>query len=301
MNSNHTAPRRIDTDPALKAEVLKAAAALGTLGGGGQGAPRILALLCDPAAGAPEIAAMIDREPGMSARVLRVANSAFYGKARNVGTVERALVLLGLDAVRGIAAAACLDRSVRRSGEAPPVDMDQLVRHSLATGTAAEALAKLRHAPIAPEAFIAGLLHNLGVAVQLRVDPAGMQRLVETLAARPDADLRAAEAACVRVGHEDCAATMFEAWQLPATLVQAAQHHHAPLAAPESCRELAGLVHLGIHVALAAGHTYALERAPPPRDVAVMALLGVTDAELDTVTEGLSERLSLLQQALQAA
>jgi HD-like signal output (HDOD) protein len=282
------------------AEILKAATALGVLGGGAQGAPRILALLCNPAVNAAEVAAVMGHEPGLSLRVLRVANSAYYGLARGVSTIDRALVLLGLDAVRGIAAAACLDRTVKRGSEKAPIDMDALVHHSLATAVAAEALARVHHPALAPEAFIAGLLHNLGVTVQLRLDPAGVSEMIEALRALPEQDMPALEAKRVTVGHQQCVAVLFEAWQLPAMLVEAARHHHEPMAAPERHRELAALVNLGIHLSLACGNTYALEPTATPRDHAVMTLLGLTDEDVDSVAADLPERLAKLQEAFAA-
>jgi HD-like signal output (HDOD) protein len=295
-----TASPTQDQDSAT-AGILKAATALGVLGGGTQGAPRILALLCNPAVNAAEVATVMSREPGLSLRVLRVANSAYYGLTRSISTIDRALVLLGLDAVRGIAAAACLDRTVRRASENAPLDMDALVRHSLATAVAAEALASIRHRPLAPEAFIAGLLHNLGVTVQLRLDPGGVRAMVNALRARPEQDILALEAQRVSVGHEQCVAVLFEAWQLPAMLVEAARHHHDPMAAPEQHRELAALVNLGIQLSLACGNTYALEPTAPPRNHAALTLLGLADEDLDRVAADLPERLAKLQEAFAAA
>ena len=295
-----TASPTQDQDSAT-AGILKAATALGVLGGGTQGAPRILALLCNPAVNAAEVATVMSREPGLSLRVLRVANSAYYGLTRSISTIDRALVLLGLDAVRGIAAAACLDRTVRRASENAPLDMDALVRHSLATAVAAEALASIRHRPLAPEAFIAGLLHNLGVTVQLRLDPGGVRAMVDALRARPEQDIPALEAQRVGVGHEQCVAVLFEAWQLPAMLVEAARHHHDPMAAPEQHRELAALVNLGIQLSLACGNTYALEPTAPPRNHAALTLLGLADEDLDRVAADLPERLAKLQEAFAAA
>lgn len=283
------------------AAILRAAAALGALSGGGHAAPRILAQLCDPEIKATEVTALIDCEPGLSLRVLRVANSAYYGLARKVTTVDRALVVLGLDAMRGIAAAAYLDRTVMRAGETTPIDLDALVRHSLGTAVAAEALARSRRCALAPEAFIAGLLHNLGVMVQLRLDPGGVDAMLEALRTTPERDRSVLEAECVSVGHEHCAAVLFEAWQLPAALAAAARHHHHPLRAPEPHRGLAALVNVGVHLSLACGNTHALEPAAGSPDRAAMALLGVDDADLERVSAELPARLTQLRDAFAAA
>lgn len=206
--------------------------------------PNLLAALCDLKADADVIASLVDREPGLAARVLRVANSAFYGNARGVTTVGRALLVLGFDAVRGIAAAACMDRGLVKPREGAIIDFSAVVRHSLGTAVAAEQLARLVQRDLAGEAFIAGLLHNLGLPIQARLDPAGLQAVVDALAIDPTLDLRALEARLTRVGHENCAAVLFESWNLPPLLIDAIRNHHAPFDAPASSGHLALLVHV---------------------------------------------------------
>ncbi len=295
---NTTAAR---TRTGVDEQILKAAATLGVLDGSARGAPRLLALLCDPALSAGQLAAVLACEPGLALRVLRVANSAFYGVSRSVASIDRALLLLGLDAVRGIAAAACLDRTIRRAGAAASLDMDALVHHGCAAAVAAESLARRGHAALAPDAFIAGLLHDLGIAVQLRVDPQGVQAVIEALGACPDRSPPDLEGPRLRVGHEQCAAVLFEAWQLPAALVEAARHHHDPLAAPAAQRELAALVHLGDQLALACGATHALEPLARQPEPAPLALLGMDATDLDQVAAGLPERVRQLREALVVA
>jgi len=122
-----------------------------------------MAALCNSDVSPGEVESLVLGEPALYARVLRIANSAYYGQARSITTLSRAVVVLGLDAVRGIAAAACLDRTLPRGWKHPLVDMNAVVHHSVATAAAAEALARIRHPDLAAEAFVAGLLHkNLG-------------------------------------------------------------------------------------------------------------------------------------------
>jgi HD-like signal output (HDOD) protein len=142
------------------AEILQAAKALGVIGGGNQTAYRILATLCDPALDARQIAEVIQRDPGIAARVLKVANSAFYGSSRQIGSLDRALMLLGLDGVRTIAAAACLDRGTPRDSHQAPIDPRALTRHCVASAFAAESLSKRSGRAVPSVAFMAALLHD---------------------------------------------------------------------------------------------------------------------------------------------
>ena len=103
-----------DVDADTQQQIIAAAHELGVINGDSQAAPRLLSALCQPEATAQSIARLISSEPGLAARVLKVANSPFYGVTRAIATIDRAVVVLGLDSVRGIAAAACLDRSLAR-------------------------------------------------------------------------------------------------------------------------------------------------------------------------------------------
>lgn len=286
-------------EPAIdRAQILKAAATLGILGSGGDSAARMLVLLCDPQVAGSEIATLIASQPSMYARVLRVANSSYYGYPRSISTLERALLLLGRDAVRSIAAATCLDRTMTRCTKSTAIDMQAVARHSLTTAAAAEALAMIARRPMASEAFIAGLLHNLGIAVQLHLDPRGIDAMIDANRNGAAQGIRALESDHAMVGHEECLAVVFEAWKMPDSLVAAAGHHHAPMEAPEPYRDLAALVNLGANLGLASGASYPLEPAPIERDSPAMLSLGLTDKHLDAVAALLPARVAELGSAL---
>lgn len=286
-----------ESDAAAEA-ILEAARSIGTLTAGAWAAPRILAMLCNPLVGAEEVGRVIGHEPGLAARVLRVANSAFYGLTRSVSTVDRAVVVLGLDAVRGVAAAACLERTLPAAGADSALEPDALLRHSIAVAAAAEALGRIRHRALAGEAFIAGLLHDFGLMVQLRLDPAGMHAMLRLLRSEPGAEVRFIEQQRIKIGHERCAAVVFEAWNLPESLVESVRHHHAPLAAADAHRPLAALVHAADQLALAAGIHFALEPAPHPVAPAVMDFLGLCESDFAAISAALPERAATLQRAL---
>jgi HD-like signal output (HDOD) protein len=286
-------------EPAIdRAQILKAAATLGILGSGGDSAARMLALLCDPQVAGSDIAALIASQPSMYARVLRVANSSYYGYPRSITTLERALLLLGRDAVRSIAAATCFDRTMSRCTKGTAIDIQAVARHSLTTAAAAEALAMIARRPMASEAFIAGLLHNLGIAVQLHLDPRGIDAMIDAHRNGTACGIRELESKHAMVGHEECLAVVFEAWQMPDALVAAAGHHHAPMNAPEPHRDVTALVNLGANLGLAIGSCYTLEPAPIERYLPAMLWLGLTDEDLDAVAAQLPARVTELGSAL---
>ena len=267
--------------------ILEAATALHMVGAGSGSPARLIALLCDERLGADELAGKIEAHPVLSARVLKIANSAYYGQSRGVGSVRQALLILGSNAVRGIAAAACIDQVMPRRTAALP-DIGSLFRHSLATAIACEMLATSIHPPLVADAFIAGLIHNLGVVIQARVDATGMAAMINARRADPVIDIRALEEQHVQVRHEECAAVLFDAWQLPDGLIAAARHHHTPEAAPEPHRALVALVSTAATVALAGGFTYSLEPRAP----------AVAGPDIQHIVSELRGRVEQLSQAL---
>jgi HD-like signal output (HDOD) protein len=282
----------------IREEILRAAATVGMLQLRHASGSNLLAALCDLRSDSRDIAELVDREPGLAARVLRVANSAFYGLARSVATVERALVVLGLDAVRGIAAASCMDRGLQRPGESMVIDLVAVVRHCIGTAIAAETLARLGPRRHSGEAFMAGLLHNLGLPIQTRLDQPGMTRLVAELAVEPRAPIRDLEARHTRVGHEECGAVLFESWNLPLVLCDTARHHHAPLELPPGeTRTVALLVHV------AAGYAARALPRPPAEPLGAddeercLATLGLEPGPASAALEDLPARVRSLMSA----
>ncbi|MFM2289304.1 MAG: hypothetical protein RL684_2447 [Pseudomonadota bacterium] len=282
------------------ARILRAAASVGIIGGAGQAAPRLLSLLSNPLVSSQEVAALLGQEPGLSVRVLRIANSAFYGQSRGISTLDAAIRLLGLEAVRGIAAAACMDRTMAGAQKGAPLDLGRLVDHSLATAIAARELAG-RHAPDgAGDAFIGGLLHNLGVTVQLQLDPAGVNQMLAARQAGATDDILALEAGHAGVGHQHCLQVIFAAWSLPPSLVAACCHHHDPHCAAPGFERLAACVHLGAWLALASGQTWALEPQAGAPCEAALDRLGLSVEALEPLRAGLPEQFVALKSALNA-
>ena len=280
-----------------QARIVSAATSLGLIGSGAGSVARLMKLLCDPQVSGAEIAALIENHPVLCARVLRVANSAYYGQPRSITTIKQAVPVLGLSAIRGVAAAACIDRAASHNGD-DPIDMAAMLRHSLATAVAADALARSHCEALAAEAFIAGVLHNLGVAVQVSIDASGIGAMLASLRSQAAQSIRALEAEHTTVRHEHCGAVVLDAWQLPESLVAVAAHHHLPADAPAVHRNLVSLVNLGTTLALATGHTFALEPTRMPHDPAALQQLGLTEGDLDPVTADLPERVENLRRAL---
>jgi HD-like signal output (HDOD) protein len=291
------------------AEVLIAARSLGASAMGGA---RLVAALLQPDLEAHELARRIGSEPGIAARVLRVANSAYFGCTGSVATLDRAIQVLGLAGIKGAAAAACMDRMVSPGAAAGCFDADRFRRHSLASACAAQQLARQLDSALAEEAFMAGLLHDLGVVVLAKLRPQGLAAWQRALRGGevPDDARTDLERQLVGSTHEHCTALTLQAWQLPDSLVQAVAGHHAPAAqalpplslvgaAPRPPVSLAALLAGSQALAEQAGLGLDVDSATAPGAAALPAVrLGLDDAAWATLVQRLPDEVAGLMAAL---
>jgi putative nucleotidyltransferase with HDIG domain len=184
---------------------------------------RVLELVEDPSSSAAELARLIETDPALSARVIRLANAPYYGLARKVASASRAVVLLGFSTVRALAVSAACSLIVEEGRLGPPGYWS----HSIATAAASSVVA--RSLQLQPsEAFSAGLLHDLGGALLYRQDGKGYAE-VKRQVAEGTAALLDAEHAVFGTTHAEAGATVLDAWRFPPVFVQAvATHHHDP-------------------------------------------------------------------------
>jgi HD-like signal output (HDOD) protein len=182
------------------------------------GAPRLLSSLLDATLDLETLARRVSAEPGLAVRVLRVANSPYYGQAGRVSSVARAAQVLGLRALRGIAAAACFGGVGIPPRQQRHVDMDALRRHCLATACAAQGLAEIATPGLADAAFMGGLLHDMGVLVQWWLRPDQRIWMAESLAS---AEQSGHEVELLGAAHAHCGQRLLTAWHLPAAMVAA--------------------------------------------------------------------------------
>lgn len=229
-----------------------------------------------------QIAHQIGCDQGLTARVLRVANSSFYGLQSRVGTIHEAVVVLGFRAVRSMVLAVGMNASFR-GDLCPGFDVLSYLRHCVAVGLAARAIAPLSGQN--PElAFTSGVLHDIG---QLVLASNFSAQYTATLAHRKAQDcfLIDAERAVLGMDHAEVGSLLAEIWRFPEPLHEAVARHHAPLG---------GLADL-IHVADTLAHALALSdnEMVMPVDPAAWQRLGLTDeklkAALPQIEQGLEE------------
>jgi putative nucleotidyltransferase with HDIG domain len=185
-------------------------------------ASRLLSACNDPNSDAKTLVEIIQCDPVISMRMLSVANSAMFGFSREIQTVQQAIVLLGFRAVRDMALSMGLCESFQDS--AGHCDArDALWQHSLACAAIARLLAK--HVPgVGPEeAFLAGIVHDIGKLVFYDLAPDEYRRLTESV---EEAAILHAENASFGITHEQIGQRCGELWGLPDAINRTIGSHH---------------------------------------------------------------------------
>jgi len=252
-------------------------------------------VLDDENASAATLAAVLKRDTALSARTLRLANSAYFGLPNPCSDVRAACVVLGFETIRGLAVGvAALDGLLRPAARV--LDVPAFWRHSIAVATAAESLARRLGVPETGTAFCAGMLHDLGRLVLAAVTPAEYGALLRGVAA---ADLRAREVETLGASHDEVGDWIGERWRLPDALREAIGGHHGPGSEDGTWSRWGALAHVADVLAWRVGHVSAgtppEESAAPPVAPEALASLGLDPAAVDKERTALESELERIE------
>lgn len=204
---------------------------------------RINQLVEEPGSSIADIAKAVSQDPSFTVRLLKVANSPFYGFPSTIDTAAKAVSVIGTSQIRSLA----LSMSIAKSFENLPnelVSMDNFWRHSLYCGMIARILAK-RTRKCDPEAvFTAGLLHDIGeLVIFSRMPEQAREALLLVLDSIDDLPVNEAERQIIGFDHAQVGMELAHQWKLPPLLVECIGYHHSVGDAKLYPREVA-LVHL---------------------------------------------------------
>jgi putative nucleotidyltransferase with HDIG domain len=211
---------------------------------------------------ADTLAEIISRDQILVARLLRLANSSFYGMLGRIHSIRDAIMLIGLRGVRSLAIAASLSGALPR--ECTGLSLQHFWRHSTATAIAAQELARRNRLP-ADLAFIAGLLHDIGRLILANTYPQHSAAVQQRMAEVPCLCYEA-ERQILGLDHADFGRIITNHWRFPAPLITAIGGHHNADAIGQDM--LAACVHLAelLAAVIDPQPEQALLAAPPDED-----------------------------------
>ncbi len=248
---------------------------------------KIVELVESPKSTAQDLNKVISTDPALCSRILKVVNSSFYGLPGQIASINRAIVMLGLNAVKNIAIAASLAKLFKGGELTPTFAAKDLWTHSNITAAASKMLANSLKLGLADEAFLAGLMHDIGIMVEMQADRA---KLIEALVAvGPDAagvptgDFLAAETTAFGATHQDFGSALCDKWKFPKSLVMVTGYHHRPMELAYEARTLSAIVYVADRIAAEVGAGFRQDLKDLTPDPAVLESLKLTTEKVNDI------------------
>jgi HD-like signal output (HDOD) protein len=249
----------------------------------------------NPRTSMTEISAIISDDPGLTARLLQLVNSAFYGYPNKIDTISRALLIVGLQQLRDLALATSIMTLFEGISE-DLINMESFWKHSIACGLAAKIIATYRRESHVERYFVAGIVHDIGRLIIFKKAP---QESRDTLlfCKKNKKTLYSAERQLIGVDHCEVGRALLSSWNLPPVLSEVVSYHHRPGSATSFSME-AAIVHIADILAHGMQFGSSGENFVPPLDERAWELLDMPISSLSPIVDQLDRDLSDIEKII---
>ena len=257
---------------------------------------KLLKMLKDPDSSASQIEDVLKYDPGLTANILKLTNSAYFGLPAKVSSVKQAIVLLGWKRLLQLVMTMCMSTVMKKPVPGYDLPHGELWRHSVAVSVAAELVVKALKIPGADEVFTAALLHDVGKLVLGGFVQEDLHQ-IESMVSKGIA-FEVAEFIVLGIDHANIGARILEKWSFPDDLVNAVGWHHDPETCENHCT-FSDIVHVANILGLMIGYGNGgngLEVVPA---VSVTQRLGFKSAHLESLAEETRTGVNKLADILQ--
>ena len=247
---------------------------------------KIQQLLFDPNSTAQQIADFIETDQAIAAKVLKMANSTYYGMSGKVSSVHHAAVILGFKALGELCTIAAFSDFMGNKLPGYGYHSDELWKHSLAVAGAAKLIAEKLDLQIVHEALTTGLIHDIG---KLILDPYVLEQRETFDAFMQDGNQTFLEAEKHILGfdHAEIAADICNHWKFPESLTQAIRYHHCP--SRSHGNQMAFILHLADYIAVLSGSGYDLDEVLDIRDDGTEEFLDIHQKDIISISSSIIE------------
>ena len=248
---------------------------------------KLIELLQADDAGMPELAALIAKDAGMASKILSVANSSAYQRHHRAVGLEQALVSLGTDMIKTLVISESVFQTFNNFPHSGSTDLRAFWKGSLTTAVIARDIARALDYPHVEEAYLAGLLHNVGRLALLATAP---KEYAYNFTARDDEELCAVEQRTLEMTHAEAGAWLIERWNLDSFLADSVLYHHEPVPRLEAAHPLIRIVRLA--------HQLCYHAEAPQGAAAAAALCGIEEDKLDAFVKSAARQVARAAEAL---
>jgi HD-like signal output (HDOD) protein len=263
---------------------------------------KIVELVENPKSTAQDLHKVISSDPALCSRILKVVNSSFYGLPGQIGSINRAIVMLGLNAVKNIAIAASLAKLFRGGDLTPGFSARDLWTHSNATAVASKVIADTLRLGLSDEAFLAGLIHDIGIMLQMQFDRNRLIEVFQRVGADskgiPAQNMLEIETAVFGATHQDFGVGLCEKWKFPKSFASVTGYHHRPMELAPENRTLAAIVYVADRLAADCAGGFRHDLMNTEIDPQVRDFLKLSADKIDELRKNLPEHIKNAGQLL---
>ncbi|NOS99192.1 MAG: HDOD domain-containing protein [Phycisphaerales bacterium] len=259
---------------------------------------RLMQLAADEKSRVEELQSVIDADPSMTMRTLKLANSSFYGMPTRVSRTDKAITMLGVATIAKLASSTSVESAFRGIKiDAPGVNAKTPWRYSLSVAFATDVIAAectvssaVGVRRLSAEAFVTGLIHDIGTLVQAKLHTQAFNAAVNT-SLKTGLPLTTVERRTIGIDHAQIGLRLAHHWSLPETLASGIGFHHDPLAAEPDHRALACVIHLAAQLVRRAGVASFDGDADMPHVEPAMNFLHIDPRRADHLVAAITQRV----------
>jgi putative nucleotidyltransferase with HDIG domain len=244
---------------------------------------RISIMMERPSIGLDELGRLISNDPALTAKILRMINSAAYGFPGRISSVSHATMLLGLSVIKGLLIGVSVFELMEKT-------MIGLWEHSMGCTVAARMIAQKKGLKEPEEVSICGLLHDIGKAV-LMLQYADVYDKAMQKAEKKGITIHEAEAGYFMATHAEVGHWLVQKWHFPINLVETIRHHHHPNLSKQAPMETA-IVHVADVLARAKGVGYPGDLVVPTVHPAAWEMLNLSENDIGDILRNLEDATS---------
>lgn len=206
----------------------------------------IIQIINNPMSTARDLTQTIELDSALTARILRVANSAYYGSLNRIANIRQAIVRIGFDLIKELALSQTVVQLFKKKKD---VDFSpiSLWHHSLAVAHCAKAIYRKEYKTPGSDVFTAGILHDIGMIIENQFLTEQFDNVLEMKKMMKD-NIVNAEISEMNLAHTDIATALFQHWNLPKKLVVAVGNHHNPSKVEKDDYRLTGTLYLADYI-----------------------------------------------------
>lgn len=254
-------------------------------------------LIQDPNSAIDDISAVLNTDPALTTRLLKIVNSPFYGFPSQINTISRAITIIGTRELTHLVLATSIINSFKGIPESL-INMKEFWKHSFACAITSKLLAEECGQRATERFFIAGLLHNIGSLVLYQSVPELAREAISSAEFGHEV-LFKAEQRVLGFDHTEVGQALVKAWRLPRSIEEVVRYHHTPSEAEDFPIDVA-IVHLADILVSSVPFGHSGDRHVPPLDPAAWELLALNEYQIPDLLQQVSIQIDQMASVMLA-